>query len=157
MKEWPDNGTVRYDELIEPLRKILERAMYLGDDVYENGLDYDNGYNIGRPEQATHPCPDEALSKDNLKYGHEEQDRDVYDVILNIVFMLGVEQGRRTVYEKLEFIEIIIDNIISQQKNLKDVLDLTMNKPLDDVLKHMKERYGQTSEQTKKTGKRKNS
>lgn len=128
MKKWPkDNKVEDFDKLITPVKKALKTAIKDGHKVYENGIGYD-GYENGRYEQATCPTPDKALSADSLEYGLNEQGRDVFDVILTIAFQLGVEQGRRMTYERLDIVYELLSNQIKSQQNIKQLLSVMLDK-----------------------------
>jgi len=109
MKQWPENGsTVDFDKLIDPIKDILLLAIKKGDKIYKENIKYD-GYTNGNYEQATYPAPDKALSKEHLNYEKTEQNRDVYDILLTIVFQLGIEQGRRMSYKDISTAKRFID------------------------------------------------
>lgn len=86
MREWPEKGTVRLDDLVEPLREAQQRARK-GEPADYQGL--------GIPSfLATCTDIDETLTPDGLEY-HEERGRDADTVFLTCAVQLGMEQGIR--------------------------------------------------------------
>lgn len=111
-KEWPAEGVVDYENLVNPVLKIMlanykrrhntyKTVDHEGDrrrfKTYKNVV-YD-GYNIGKSERATIPDPANNLNPAGLRY-HELRDRELMHVLVNIVFCLGMEQGRRDCAER---------------------------------------------------------
>lgn len=94
MKNWPEDKFtyVYYEELMAPLRKSLNAAYDIKRTPLKN-IPYD-GFNAGPDWLCGNPPPDQQLQADMIKY-HKERDRDVMDILLNIAFALGMEQGRR--------------------------------------------------------------
>jgi hypothetical protein len=93
VKEWPDNDEqVMYEHLVDPVINIIRKNYKLASRKYK-GVIY-NGYNIGKADQACIPPPNIDLNPAGLEY-HKERDRDLLDVCVRILFLLGMEQGRR--------------------------------------------------------------
>lgn len=94
MRKWPSDPTahVNYEELVTPVITTVRSGFELKRNEMKEFI-YD-GFEIGAHEQASCMNPDETFSKEGLEY-HEERGRDLLDVAINVVFMLGVEQGRR--------------------------------------------------------------
>jgi hypothetical protein len=95
MKPWPKDKTetVGFEALMKPLKKAVD-FMY---DLTRKNRDRDvpyNGYDIGQKEHVTVPEPTQMLSVEHLRYS-EEQGVEPIEVILQIAFLLGMEQGRR--------------------------------------------------------------
>jgi hypothetical protein len=96
MKDWPKNPStlVSYIELIDPLKKILTTAyrLYRKEDIKE--FKYE-GYNIGKQELTAFPSPEIRFQKNSIEYEDKRFGRKIIDIVLNISFLLGMEQGRR--------------------------------------------------------------
>jgi len=91
--DWPDDGSlVDFAKLIEPLVGVMKAGYFMRRRPIES-LSY-KGYNIGQRERATCLAPDDAFKKESLERA-KEQGRDLLDVVLQVAFQLGVEQGRR--------------------------------------------------------------
>lgn len=93
MKEWPEDKTetLPYSYLIEHVRKAVNFAYDLERKNKGKDIPYE-GY--GHTELAGTPNSDEMLGKEHLEY-QKERDRDAMDCILNVAFLLGMEQGKR--------------------------------------------------------------
>lgn len=94
MKEWPEDKTtiLRYEDLITPVRKAFLTAYRLVSRK-KKSIPYE-GYNFGGQSLVTISPPDEQLQEEMISY-HKERGRDILDIMLMIVFNLGMEQGRR--------------------------------------------------------------
>ena len=79
---------------IRPLARFLR-----GDSKKYDGYSTENAQNT-----SFLGCPYKSLSRGNLKYSLEEQNRDKIDEVLAVAFRLGMEQGyrQRLVKEKDE-------------------------------------------------------
>ena len=116
VRQWPeDESQVPFEELADPILKIMAANYKWVDKKYEYGESMGerrrrpvykdvvyNGYNIGRPELSGIGDPATNLSKASLWY-HHDRDRDLMAVLVNIVFCLGVEQGRRDCAERRHY------------------------------------------------------
>lgn len=95
MKEWPNSQyeMVQYDNLIDPIKCVLQKAykFYRRDEV--KSFEYD-GFNFGKSEQKNCPSPQQRFSEKFIEF-ENKRGKKVLDIAINIVFMLGVEQGRR--------------------------------------------------------------
>ncbi len=93
-KAWPDEKSVEFDDLCEPVCKALRFAYKLqrqneGSSIPWTGLD------LGQRELVCSPSPDDKLSASSLQFDDEDQGRDALEVIVAIAVQLGIEQGRR--------------------------------------------------------------
>jgi hypothetical protein len=127
LKQWPESGTVYYEDLMDPLLKIF-RANYTRRHRDTEHLEHCgerrrwkkyrkvvyNGYNIGKSDLAGIPNPAENLNPAGLRY-HEMQGRELYHVLFNIAFLLGIEQGRRDCAERRHSM-IELEAILRNQK-----------------------------------------
>lgn len=95
MRKWPTNlnTTVPYNALISPIKKILEEGYRLVRKKEKTSFEYE-GFNLGRQERKLFPPPNYRLSKKLLELA-EKDNHSLFDVMLHIVFCLGIEQGRR--------------------------------------------------------------
>ena len=120
MKKWPDDGSVvHYRNLIDPLKSILNSGYNFIRKKQANGFDYD-GYNIGKEEQKIFANPKTRLKEDYLAK-EAKVGRNLIDVVLNIVFLLGIEQGRRTERVNIKNIEELTDTLEMYRRTNKDL------------------------------------
>jgi hypothetical protein len=95
MKDWPSSPyeLVSYYNLVGPVKSVLQKAykFYRKDEA--KSFEYD-GFNFGKCEQKNCPSPQERFSEKFIAFENKRGNK-VLDIALNIVFMLGVEQGRR--------------------------------------------------------------
>lgn len=104
MKEWPEDQheTVDFDELCEPLRKLLKDNYNRKPGKLKLPESFNKFYNIGRHNLATTPPVDDTLTPDGLQY-HRERGRDLLSVVIGIAIQYGIEQGRRITLDNLQF------------------------------------------------------
>jgi hypothetical protein len=95
MKEWPSNSyeLVPYDNLINPIRDILKKAYRFIRHAEIKSFEYD-GFNLGKSERRNCPSPQLRFSEKFIEF-ENKRGKTVIDIALNIVFTLGLEQGRR--------------------------------------------------------------
>ena len=95
MKKWPDDprALVSYTQLISPLKAILDQGYRLIRKP-QAGFEY-AGHNIGKQEQKIHANPKAQLTQKHLA-ANQQKGVHLIDVVLNIAFLLGIEQGRRS-------------------------------------------------------------
>ncbi len=95
MKTWPKNDTVYFEDLTDPLRKVVDDLYKLERKPYCD-IDY-KGY--GLPNESSYSFqPNERLNEENLRYDDEDQGRDAMTVVIGLAVQLGIEQG--TVMER---------------------------------------------------------
>lgn len=137
MRKWPTNksATVSYEALISPLKKILEDGYRL---VRKDKSEFEyDGYNIGKQELRFFPPPNYRLSKKLLEHEKKANDRSLFDVVLHIVFLLGMEQGRRSSRPELPPINKLIEAMERYRRDNRrlrykvDELDARMKLKLD--------------------------
>jgi len=94
-KEWPEDDTeiVAYSDLIEPVVDALNFAYDLerkndGEDIPYEGWPH--------TEVAGMPPVEHLLTAEQLRYDEKENKRPPYRRILNVAFLLGMENGRRS-------------------------------------------------------------
>lgn len=138
MKRWPDNPTelVPYKDLAGPLKEALNKGYRLFRREEVKSVDYD-GFNIGKHELINTPSSRERLSEKLL-----EQDKksgtNLIDVVLNLMFLLGVEQGRRAERRDTKPIETLMETLeIYREKNK----DLRMRTDELEVILDIKEKF----------------
>jgi len=95
IKKWPKNKTsgVFYYELINPLKKIINDGYKLTR-IKKFDFDYE-GFDIGLVEKQHLPPPDYYFTEKLLKLADERDNLKLIDVVLQMVFCLGMEAGRR--------------------------------------------------------------
>lgn len=100
MKKWPDEPTsmVNYERLIEYVKQILDEG-YSFVRTDKKSFDY-AGWNIGKEELKIYKSAKERFTEKNLSIEKKKYDRNLIDVVLNLTFQLGIEQGRRA--ERIE-------------------------------------------------------
>ena len=98
MKKWPKDltKTVYFDDLIEPIKKVLlfilkNGGKKIADDVV---IPY-NGYNIGQDDLVCAFDPVSKFAPKQRIYDRDNQGRDIFDLLIGIAVQLGIEQGRR--------------------------------------------------------------
>ena len=124
MRKWPSDGSlVNYSDIISPLRNILNQGYkFIRKDQKE--FTYE-GYNIGKPELRHLPSPQKRFLKESLEYDNK-RNKKLLDVVLHILFLLGIEQGRRTNKKESNELERIVkafDYIREENKNLRLKVD----------------------------------
>ena len=95
MRKWPSNpnAILAYGAIISPIKKILEDGYRLIRKKEKVSFEYE-GFNIGKQERKLFPPPNYRLSKKLLELS-EKDNRSLFDIMLHVVFCLGMEQGRR--------------------------------------------------------------
>lgn len=98
MREWPKNKTetVPYSAIIDPIRDVF-LGYYGCIGGFPKEIPY-NGYNFGEETLLSHISPKEKLT---TKY-MDERGEDLLEILLNITFNLGIEQGKRMERSKLQ-------------------------------------------------------
>ena len=119
-KSWPSNPNelLPYSELVSPLKDILQKGYRLFRKDEIKGFEY-TGFNIGKQELQTHPSPCVRLSEEGVKF---EKTKNYYliDIVLNVLFLLGVEQGRRAERRDMKPIEEFLGTLETYRKRNKD-------------------------------------
>lgn len=92
MKQWPDEGPVPADMVLDPL---VEALRWYYPHKYDHLDDYNgyDGYDIVKDKAVALGA--EIFSNGAIRQQKEDQDRDPDEQILLLAFQLGVEQGRR--------------------------------------------------------------
>ena len=116
MKKWPDDPSlmVSYQDLIGPLRSIVYKGYKL-ERLNINDFEY-SGFNIGKDELDFSLPPDLRFKKKALEE-ENSKGRKLIDVILNVAFLLGMEQGRRKSHQEIQS----IDSLISTLENYREI------------------------------------
>lgn len=86
MKPWPDEAPM-YEDVVRPILKILRKVANKVSGKLPK-LEYD-GYDF---QSASLSDPEWHFSKEGIEY-HKERDRDIFDIIVLMVFNLGYKQG----------------------------------------------------------------
>lgn len=121
MKSWPKNKTelISYVNLIKPLKEVLNKGyrLFRKDDV--KSFLYD-GFNIGEFELQNQPSPQERF-KETFIAEQKKLGFHLIDIVLNIAFLLGVEQGRRAEHRELKSQEELINTLAKYREINKDL------------------------------------
>lgn len=117
MQKWPDHREmVSYDDIIAPIKFILDRGHYIHPIATIEEFDYD-GFNIGKNELRIAASPKKRLSKEGLKQ-EKQEGKTLVDVLLNITFLLGMEQGRRSEQYNRASIKSIVESFDSYKRTI---------------------------------------
>lgn len=144
MKRWPENPSelLPYGDIISPLKEVLRKGYRLFRKDEIKSFDYE-GYNIGKVELQNNPSPKLRFSEKFLTYekalGHS-----LIDVVLNITFLLGVEQGRRAERRDSKPVETLLETLETYRetnKNLRIKIDEL------EIQSELKERFPQLTDQ----------
>ena len=99
-KGWPAyNKTEELDRLIKPITE----AFNFGYEVKRKNKGKDvpyNGFGFGKLSAVCTLPPEVLLEESSLKY-HRQRDRELIDILFQIAFNLGIEQGRRLIEKNL--------------------------------------------------------
>lgn len=97
IKKWPENrnSLPAYEDIISPIKKILDQGYSFKRKVEPKTFDYD-GYDYGELEAQFFSPIKERLSESGLAVEKEKNKNNLIDILFHIVFLLGMEQGRRT-------------------------------------------------------------
>jgi hypothetical protein len=120
MKKWPDNPSelLEYNDIVGPVKGVLTKGYRLFRKDEVKSFDYD-GFNVGKHELQTHPSPRVRFSEQCLEY-EKKSGHTLVDVILNVMFLLGVEQGRRAERHESKPVESLLETLETYRKNNKD-------------------------------------
>lgn len=121
MKKWPDDPskTIPYNQLIDPLKTIIMAGYRLFRKDLVKEFDYE-GYNIGKREQSIYQSPSVRLKEKPLTAATKEG-KNLIDVILNIAFLLGIEQGRRVSYRDQKSAQELNETLETYRDSNKDL------------------------------------
>jgi hypothetical protein len=101
VKQWSDepDELALYNDVFAPFKNILEKGYRLIRNANEWKFDY-NGYELGKQEKKIFPPAKEHFTEKFLKREKEKYDRSLFDVVMRLLFLMGVEQGRRMAYQE---------------------------------------------------------
>lgn len=122
MKRWPDNNAlVPYADLIKPVKEIIDQG-YRFIRNHKTEFDY-SGYNIGKREAEANPnlIPKRRFEERGIAIEKFKYDRNLIDIALNVAFLLGMEQGRRTEKRNTLPNETLISNIEQFRNSNKEL------------------------------------
>lgn len=120
MKKWPENPSelLAYNVIVEPLKDILRKGYRLFRKDEVKNFEYE-GFNIGKHELQNHPSPrarfSEKCLEEEKKLGHS-----LIDVVLNIMFLMGVEQGRRAERRDAEPVDQLLETLENYREKNKN-------------------------------------
>lgn len=138
LKKWPENPTelLPYKDIINPIKEIIIKGYRLWRKDEVKGFDYE-GYNIGKEELLNQPSPRERLSEKCLAY-EKKLGHNLIDVVLNIVFLMGIEQGRRAERRDTKPIDDLLETLEKYRETNKD---LRIKIDALEVIQEIKETY----------------
>lgn len=101
VKQWPDepDEIVLYKDIYAPFKEILEKGYRLIRTNSEWKFDY-NGYEIGKQEKKIFPNVKEHFTEKFLRREKDKHDQSLMDVVMRLMFLMGIEQGRRMAYSE---------------------------------------------------------
>jgi len=152
MKNWPEDSSelLPYNDIIFSFKDVLRQGYRLMRKDEVKGFDY-HGFNIGKKELESNPSPRARLSQKFLEY-EKKFGHTLLDVVLNMVFLMGVEQGRRAERRDSKPMETLLETLeIYREKNKDqririDELEITLelkekepNLPEEDFLVKLQE------------------
>ncbi len=100
VKQWPDepDELALYTDIFAPLKDILEKGYRL---IRGNDWKFDyNGYEIGKNEKKILPPAKEHFTEKFLRREKDKHGRTLFDVVMRLLFLMGIEQGRRMAYQE---------------------------------------------------------
>ena len=120
MKEWDPDETVGayYNDLIDPIKRVFKDG-YRVERYNTNQFRY-TGYNIGEKDRLYHPSPAACFNPRWLE-NEAKHGRTLLDNIFKVIFLLGVEQGRRSEKNHTHTNELLTDILISRTKTIKEL------------------------------------
>lgn len=111
LKAWPaGHKLVDIEKLLAPVRGIMNRAGTWKQRDPLPPLAY-VGYDIGQEDRHVRHCAD--FSRRGVARA-EDQNFSVLDMVLDLVFMLGVEQGRRVERERNSAWVLVLRSTVNQ-------------------------------------------
>lgn len=127
INQWPDDPStlVDYDDIYKPLKDILEEGYKLTRKLGVNKFDY-SGYDIGKIEKRLFPAIKDQLSEKFLAKEKEQNNKTLMDVVMRLMFLMGIEQGRRMSvqeYAPLKSMEKALSSYRDRNKKLRYNLD----------------------------------
>lgn len=120
LKEWPKDPTalINYNDIVNPLKDIISQGYRL---FRKDAKDFKYcGYNIGSNELNISPPPQYRFAEEFLAADTKVGKR-LIDAVLHILFLLGVEQGRRAERKEAKSIDLIIETMDKYREENKDL------------------------------------
>ena len=121
MKKWPEDPTalLDYADIVAPLKAIIVQGyrLFRKDEVKE--FEY-TGYNIGAVELQHSPPPKYRFTEKLLAF-ENKRGKKLIDVVLNVVFLLGVEQGRRAERRDEKPMELVVETMKKYREDNKNL------------------------------------
>jgi hypothetical protein len=138
MKAWPNNPAelLPYKDIANPLKDILNKGYRLFRKDEVKHFDYE-GFNIGKQELQSQPSPRVRFSEKCLEY-EKKLGHNLIDVVLNVMFLMGVEQGRRAERRDVKPIESLVETLEKYRETNKD---LRIKIDELEVMQEVKEHY----------------
>jgi hypothetical protein len=121
MKEWPEDpcAVLSYNNLIDPIKNVLKKAYrFIRHEEIKN-FEYD-GFNIGKADRRSCPSPQFRFSEKAVEFDNKRGTK-VIDIALNIVFLFGVEQGRRLEKRSHRPVDAVKEALVSYRNSNKEL------------------------------------
>jgi hypothetical protein len=101
MKSWPKDPSEAAScaELLQPLQQATRFLYKLEPQNKGKQVPYE-GFNLGERELVTCFPADQMLTPAYFREEHKQNDAEPIDVVLHLAFLLGMEQGRRTLRKR---------------------------------------------------------
>jgi hypothetical protein len=149
LKEWPKDrlAIIDYEDLVRPIKKIIDLGYSFKRKKDIKSFDYD-GYEIGELELEVCPSPKYRFTEELLAIEKEKSSRNLIDVALNVVYLLGIENGRRVERREEQPVKAITDTINSYRETNKDLR--LKNDALEAELSILKENRNASKEEVKR-------
>src|SRR5271166_3646580 len=116
LKEWPDNphSLVDYEDLVKPIKAIIDQGYKLTRNLTKS-FTYE-GYEIGAKELEKCPSAKYRFDERLLSVEKKKSDRNLIDVALNMIYLLGVENGRRAERKTERSADAVIETLSSYRE-----------------------------------------
>lgn len=120
MKVWPENPSelVPYSDIVNPLKDVLRKGyrLFRRDEV--KSFEYE-GFNIGTQELERQPSPRVRLTEKFLEQ-EKKLGYTLMDSVLNMMFLMGIEQGRRAERRDSKPVEDLLETLEAYREKNKD-------------------------------------
>jgi hypothetical protein len=121
IKQWPEELDVMlpYEDLYKPLKQILEDG-YAPIKRNQTRVFVYAGYDLGKPEKQTFPPMRLHFSEKFLDHEKTKNARTLMDVVMRVMYLQGMENGRRAAYQEQAPIKTLHKTLDSyREKNKK--------------------------------------
>lgn len=122
MLQWPDNPRqlVSYDDIVKPIRAILNKGYRLTRKADVQEFDYD-GLEIGAFELQHHTSNRFRFTKAHLEHEDKHGQNKLIDVLIHVAVLLGIEQGRRAERQRQVPMEQLNETLVRYREANRDL------------------------------------